>query len=116
MPIYDDELLDTREDRHMVHVHAYSVLTDIADGHQHMIQSISAPARGDDESHVHRLRVRTSYVDGHWHWFDILTDVADEMPEDMHTHYFEGDTSVDDGHSHYVAGVTELAPSDEPCD
>jgi hypothetical protein len=110
MSFQDDELLETREGRNMVHVHSYSVLADPADRHQHEIKSISAPARGEDDSHVHRLRVRTSFVDGHWHWFDVLTDVAEEMPEDMHTHYFEGETSVDDGHSHIVTGVTSLAP------
>jgi hypothetical protein len=30
MPMQDEELLETREDRHVVHVHTYSVLTDIA--------------------------------------------------------------------------------------
>ena len=115
MPDLDDEMLETREDRHMVHVHTYSVLSNVADRHQHIVQSVSAPARADDDSHVHRLRVRTSFVDGHWHWFDVLTDIADEMPEDMHTHYFEGETSVDDGHCHSVMGVTNLAPDDEEC-
>lgn len=116
MPTQDDDLLETREDRHLVHVHTYNVLTDISDDHQHAIMSVSAPAREEDDSHIHRLRVRTSYVDGHWHWFDVLTDEAEEMPQEMHTHFFEGETSVDEGHSHAVMGITELAPDEDVCD
>ncbi|KYZ74988.1 hypothetical protein AXX12_15525 [Anaerosporomusa subterranea] len=116
MSMQDEELLETREDRHAVHVHTYSTLTDVADRHQHVITSVSAPARDDDDSHIHRLRVRTSFVDEHWHWFDILTDVPTDMSEEMHTHYFEGETSVDDGHCHMVMGVTGLAPDEDDND
>ncbi len=110
----DEDVLETREERNSVHVHTYSTLTEVARRHQHVITSVSAPARVDDDSHIHRLRVRTSFVDGHWHWFDIFTDTALPMPENMHAHYYAGKTSVDDGHCHVVLGITDLAP-DENC-
>lgn len=111
----EEELFESREERHMVHVHTYETITAVADCHQHIIQGVSAPARAQAGAHVHRLRVRTSFDNGHWHWFDVMTDVPTDMPQAMHTHYYAGMTSMADGHCHAVASVTCLGPGLDDC-
>lgn len=101
---------DDREDRHMVHVHIFNTLTDVAADHQHIVQGTTGPAREAGRSHIHRIRVRTSYYDGHWHWFDIMTGPAIETMAGGHVHAYEGETSYDDGHSHDVADATAQGP------
>lgn len=102
---------EDREDRHMVHVHVFNTLTLVADDHQHIVQSVTGPARCAGTSHIHRMRVRTSFYDGHWHWFDVMTGPAVETMDGGHVHPYEGETSYDDGHSHDVADTTAQAPS-----
>jgi hypothetical protein len=107
-------LADEREDRDMVHVHTFSTITFVADGHQHIVMGTSAPARSAGQSHIHRLRVRTSFFSdddtGHWHWFDVLSGPAIYTTDGGHVHVYEGVTSVDDRHSHDVANTTAEAP------
>jgi hypothetical protein len=101
---------EDREDRHMVHVHVFNTLTDVADDHQHLVQGTTGPARDAGRSHIHRIRVRTSYFDDHWHWLDIMTGPAVDTMEGSHVHPFGGETSHDDGHSHDVFDTTAQAP------
>jgi len=98
-----------RDNRCRIHVHTFETLTAVADGHQHVIMGVTAPARQAGLSHVHRIRVRTSFVDDHWHWFDIMTGQAVALPNGGHVHYFSGETSFDAGHRHAVEGSTGLA-------
>jgi hypothetical protein len=102
---------DDREDRHMVHVHVFNTLTEVADDHQHLVQGTTSPARDAGSSHIHRIRVRTSYFNGHWHWFDVMTGPAIETMDGDHVHTFNGETSYDDGHSHDVADTTAQGPN-----
>lgn len=107
MPVDQDE-------RHMIHVHTMMAETEVSDDHQHVLMTVSTPARVAGGSHVHRVRGRTSFfsgddTDGHWHWFDTVSGPAIAMPNDMHTHYIEGDTSYDDGHCHAFDAVLGLA-------
>lgn len=105
---------DDREDRHMVHVHAFDTLTLVADEHQHLLKGVTGPARLAGTSHVHRIRVRTSYHyedgNGHWHWYDVMTGPSIETTNGFHTHAFDEATSVDDRHSHDVLNITAQAP------
>lgn len=101
---------DDREDRHMVHVHVFNTLTDVADGHQHLVQGTTGPARDAGPSHVHRLRVRTSYRIDHWHWLDIISGPAVYIMDGGHVHAYEGETSFDDGHRHAVLDTTAQSP------
>jgi|GEM_PF-1565105 len=93
-----------------VHVHAYNTLTDIADEHQHVLLGVSGPADIVGRSHVHSIRIRTTFVEGHWHWVDIMTDRALAMPDDTHSHYFAGRTSMNDDHCHNFSDITNLSP------
>lgn len=103
-----------QDDRHTIHVHTFNTITNVADDHQHIMQAVTGPAREAGNSHVHRVRGRTSFFagkgDGHWHWFDVVSGPAIDMPDDTHTHYFEGDTSRDCGHCHSFVAVAGLAP------
>ncbi len=101
---------EEREDRHCVHVHVFTTMVFPADGHQHILQGVTAPARPAGRSHIHRIRVRTSYFDDHWHWFDMVTGPTIETLEGGHVHSYGGPTSCDDGHVHDVADTTTLAP------
>lgn len=109
--------LEEREDRHMVHVHAFDTLTFVADNHQHGVKGVSGPARNMGASHVHRIRVRTSFFaedgSGHWHWFDVMTGPAMFTMTGDHTHTFAGETSFDDGHVHEVENIVAQAPDIE---
>lgn len=106
------------EGRRNIHVHDYSIITDVADSHQHMILGVSAPARLANGSHVHRVRGRTSFFEDHWHAYDVVSDLPTEMPDGQHTHFFAGETTRDDGHVHTFSGVTGLSPDiiDDDCD
>lgn len=104
---------DDREDRHMVHVHVFNTLTDVAHDHhdhQHIVMGTTGPAREAGPDHIHRIRVRTSFYDGHWHWYDIMTGPLIETMAGGHVHAFDGETSFDDGHSHDVADTTAQGP------
>lgn len=103
---------EERDDSCERHVHTYIRETDIADGHQHIVMSVSGPSRGLGPAHIHRLRVRTTFVDEHWHWFDVMSGPALEVPDNNHIHYYAGETTVDDRHRHQVEGVTGVAPVD----
>ncbi|MBP2627347.1 MAG: YmaF [Firmicutes bacterium] len=109
---YEDQQMMECNDNPMVHIHVhiYNTETDIADDHQHAVMGVSGPAETAGRSHVHSIRTRTSFVDGHWHWVDIMTDRAVAMPDDTHTHYFAGRTSMDNGHCHNFSDVTNLSP------
>jgi hypothetical protein len=107
---YRRPLGEDREDRHMVHVHVFNTLADVADDHQHLIQGVTGPARAAGASHIHRIRVRTSFYDGHWHWFDVMTGLAIGTTDGGHVHTYEGETSYDDGHSHGVADTSAQGP------
>lgn len=112
----DDErkpsVVDERENdcRELIHVHSYQTLTLVADGHNHLITGVSAPARLANGTHVHRVRGRTTFVDGHWHAYDVITGPEEDMGVDTHVHYFAGVTSEADDHVHEFQGVTSLAP------
>lgn len=109
---YEDKQLTEFNGGNMVnvHVHAYNTLTDSADSHQHVLLGVSGPADRVGRSHVHPIRIRTSFVEGHWHWVDIMTDRAVVMPNDTHSHYFAGRTSMSDGHCHNFSEITNLSP------
>lgn len=111
----DFEERHDNEQRHMVHVHTWNSLSEVADNHQHVTIGVTAPARTLSTSHVHRLHGRTTfYVEGsgsHWHWFDTVTGPAIPLPDGTHVHYFNGPTSVDDGHAHIVFGATGIGPA-----
>jgi len=99
---------ENNNDNSMVHVHAYNILTDVAEEHQHIIMGVSSPARRKGRSHVHSVRGRTSYSDGHWHSYEVTSGPAIEIDNGGHTHYFDGETSYEDGHSHNFEGIVEL--------
>lgn len=106
--------MNDQEDRHMMHVHTFLTEADVSCDHQHVILGVTGPSRELGDSHVHRIRTRTSFLaeddTGHWHWCDVMTGPAVEMPDDTHTHYYNGTTSYDDEHSHTFSDVTGLAP------
>ncbi|MDL2280758.1 YmaF family protein [Selenomonadales bacterium OttesenSCG-928-I06] len=95
-----------------IHVHSYVITTDATWGHQHKVLGISCQACKRGPSHVHKLNGRTDYDtannEGHWHSYDILTDIAFQMPDGSHVHYFSGVTGTNAGHSHNFIGSTEL--------
>lgn len=107
-----------QDDRHMIHVHTFNTEADVACEHQHIIQTVSGPARDSGNSHVHRVRGRTSFStegreEGHWHWFDVVSGPAIDMPGDTHTHFIDGETSYNDGHCHTFSNVAGIAPDME---
>lgn len=102
---------EDREDRSMVHVHTFNTITLVADGHQHLVQGATGPARLAGMSHIHRIRVRTSYFDCHWHWFDVMSGPAIDTMDGGHVHNYAGETSFDDGHTHDVVDTTALGPN-----
>jgi len=108
---YDDKEMMGYNGKHKtnVHVHTYNTLTDIADQHQHVLLGVSGPANMVGRSHAHGICTRTSFVEGHWHWVEIMTDKALVMPDDAHTHYFAGRTSMDDSHCHNISDIMTLS-------
>lgn len=114
-PVYDPR----------VHNHMLGTTTEISRNHQHAVVTTSGPAILRGNSHVHRIDVLTSYdpkeAEGaHWHNFDIISGPAVELPDDQHTHYYDGKTSVDLGHCHCVSGSMDSAPDidddDDDCE
>lgn len=109
---YESKQMMECNDKNMAnsHVHVYNTLTDVADCHQHILTGVSGPADRVGRSHTHSIRTRTSFVEGHWHWVDIMTDRALVMPNDTHSHYYAGRTSMNDGHCHNFSDITTLSP------
>lgn len=106
-PVYDPR----------VHNHMLGTTTEVARNHQHAVVTTSGPAIARNNSHVHRINVLTSFdpkeaESAHWHNFEIVSGPAIELPDDQHTHYYEGRTSVDLGHSHCVSGAMDASPDD----
>lgn len=110
-PVYDPR----------VHNHMLGTTSEVCRNHQHAIVTTSGPAIPRGNSHVHRINVLTSYCpkeaeNAHWHNFDIVSDTAVELPDDQHTHYYEGETSVDLRHSHCISGSMDSAPNESDDD
>lgn len=96
--------------RELVHVHIYQTFTQVADGHNHNILGVTAPARMTNGTHVHCLKGRTSFVEGHWHAYDVYTGPAVSMGDGTHIHYYTGTTSEVEDHEHDFSGATNVAP------
>jgi hypothetical protein len=119
-----EENLERDKSRDRMHVHFYQTEADVAgkNRHQHLIIGISNPAEKEGMSHVHCLRGYTSYFmeekceHGHWHWVDVTTDIAKELCDDGHIHFFYGTTSVNDGHCHRFKGSTGLGAMECWCE
>lgn len=104
-------VMDERDTcRELVHVHIYQTITQVADGHNHSILGVSAPARMTNGTHVHCLKGRTSFVEGHWHAYDVYTGPAVSMGDGTHIHYYNGTTSEVEDHEHDFSGATNVAP------
>lgn len=116
MPDLDEERKSANSSRQwMIHVHSYGTGTDPARGHQHHIAGVSCPAKISRRSHVHSLPGRTTFsgtdsVELHWHSYDIITDLAVELSDGSHVHYYSGVTSTNAGHNHTFSGSTNLSP------
>ncbi len=106
-PVEEERQQDCRE---LVHVHLYQTIMQVADGHNHNMLGISAPARMTNGTHIHRLRGRSSFVDGHWHAYDECTGPAVAMSDGTHVHYYAGVSSEIDRHVHNFNGSTNIAP------
>ncbi|MCY9589825.1 hypothetical protein PC41400_16530 [Paenibacillus chitinolyticus] len=82
-----------------VHVHAFSGITSIEDGHSHEYASWTAPAP-TGVPHVHGYHTETSLNQGHIHMIQGTTGPAIDLPGGGHYHLFEGYTTINGSHPH----------------
>ncbi|MCD9021974.1 YmaF family protein [Cohnella silvisoli] len=82
-----------------VHVHAFSGVTSINDGHSHEYESWTASAP-TGVPHVHEYHTFTSYDQGHTHLIQGTTGPAIDLPSGGHYHLFEGYTTINGCHPH----------------
>ena len=82
-----------------VHVHAFSGVTSVNDGHSHEYAGWTAPAPSG-VPHVHSYRTFTSVDHGHNHLIEGTTGPAIDLPGGGHYHLFEGYTTIDGSHPH----------------
>lgn len=107
-----------------VHNHLFSTTTYVSRNHQHAIIGASGPAIVRGSSHVHRIATLTSYdppeeSKAHWHNVDITSGPAVDLPDDQHTHYFDGETDTSLRHCHCFFGAMNAASyddNDDDCD
>lgn len=90
-----------------VHVHAFSGVTSVDDGHSHQYASWTAPAP-TGVPHVHGYNTATSVNQGHTHVIQGTTGPAIALPGGGHYHLFEGFTTINGArpHSHAYSGRT----------
>ncbi|RAV23359.1 YmaF family protein [Paenibacillus contaminans] len=90
-----------------VHVHAFSGVTSVNDGHSHDYSSWTAPAP-TGVPHVHGYRAVTSMDQGHTHLIQGTTGPVIALPGGGHYHMFEGYTTINgrNPHSHAYRGQT----------
>lgn len=98
-PHHSHQLYITSWNGRPVHVHAFSGITSVNDGHSHEYSSWTAPAP-TGVPHVHGYNALTSLNHGHTHLIRGTTGPAIPLPGGGHYHLFEGFTTVDGSHPH----------------
>ncbi|WP_274650956.1 YmaF family protein [Paenibacillus humicola] len=90
-----------------VHVHSFSGVTSVDNGHSHRYASWTAPAPSG-VPHVHSYNTVTSMEMGHTHEIRGTTGPAIPLPGGGHYHLFEGYTTVSGSrpHAHAYSGRT----------
>lgn len=90
-----------------VHVHAFSGVTAVNDGHSHQYSSFTAPAP-TGVPHMHQYNTVTSVDFGHSHRIVGTTGPAIDLPGGGHYHLFDGFTTINGSrpHSHAYRGRT----------
>jgi hypothetical protein len=104
---HSHRLYITSWDGRPVHVHAFSGVTSVEDGHSHEYSDWTAPAPSG-VPHVHEYRTFTSLDFGHRHLIQGRTGPAVPLPGGGHYHTFEGYTTVNglNPHAHAYSGRT----------
>ncbi|MFE5318417.1 YmaF family protein [Paenibacillus sp. NPDC056579] len=82
-----------------VHVHPFSGVTSVEDGHSHRYAAWTAPAP-TGVPHVHGYYAMTSLDSGHTHIIQGTTGPAIALPGGGHYHAFEGHTTINGQHPH----------------
>ncbi|TMV46299.1 hypothetical protein FE783_26805 [Paenibacillus mesophilus] len=96
---HSHRLYITSWDGRPVHVHPFSGVTSISDGHSHQYASWTAPAPSG-VPHVHDYQVTTSFDFGHTHHIQGTTGPAVPLLGGGHYHLFEGFTTINGRHPH----------------
>lgn len=97
------------------HVHEYSDITEIADGHLHAMRGVTGPAIPlPNGSHYHCMRGITSWMDQHYHCYCVNTGPAIACSNGLHAHVYTGQTTFNSGHLHDFNRTTLSVPSMEP--
>jgi len=93
------KLYITSWDGRPTHVHEFSGITSIEDGHSHYYAGVTAPA-ATGIPHVHEYYTETAFNDGHTHLIRGTTGGVISLPSGGHYHYFEGFTTINGRHPH----------------
>ncbi len=90
------------------HVHNFTWVTSLADGHVHQIIGMTGPGILRGRTHVHYYQGVTTLNDGHVHYYRGVSGPAIHLPGGGHIHYYRGITTIADGHAHWYGGTDFL--------